>query len=138
MGLYGSGHLLRAICLASPTPLPTLTPPNPHPIRFASTKEPSVISVDVLGHVNKLNFSKMLWGAYVADTECLLDGKAGQIPSLSGGLHTGCRTGVRGRVRAGLASRMSKVSRTRSASSTATRGRSPPYQVDHIQAAGLG
>lgn len=36
-----------------------------------------------MGIVNKLNFSKMLWGAYVVDTECLLDGKAGQIPSIS-------------------------------------------------------
>jgi hypothetical protein len=35
-----------------------------------------VVSVDVLGNVNKLNFSRMLWGAYVVDTECLLDGKA--------------------------------------------------------------
>jgi hypothetical protein len=42
-----------------------------------------VVSVDVSGIVNKLSFTKIFLGPYVVDTACLLDGRSGQIPSVS-------------------------------------------------------
>ena len=49
-------------------------------VRFLTDKDLKVVTVDAGGLVNKLTFSKnILWSAYSMDTECLLDGTAGQI-----------------------------------------------------------
>jgi hypothetical protein len=51
-------------------------------LRFISESKLSAISVDAGGLVNKVTFSKtMLWNTVSVDTECLLDGTAGQILS---------------------------------------------------------
>ncbi len=43
-----------------------------------------VVTVDVGGIVNKISFTKnMLWSNYSVDTECLLDGTAGQILAMN-------------------------------------------------------
>ena len=48
-------------------------------VRFFSS-ELKLVTVDAGGLVNKLNFTKpMLWSTYNVDSECLLDGTAGQI-----------------------------------------------------------
>ena len=50
-------------------------------VRFVN--ETSIISVDASGLVYKLNFSKaVMWANYSVDSECLLDGTAGQILSM--------------------------------------------------------
>lgn len=43
-----------------------------------------VVTVDVVGLVNKLSFAKnILWQNYSLETECLLDGTAGQILAMN-------------------------------------------------------
>jgi hypothetical protein len=63
--------------------LKTVVDTYPSPItyvRYLSEREIKVVTVDAAGIVNKLNFSKnILWSAYSVETECLLDGTAGQI-----------------------------------------------------------
>ncbi len=65
------------------TVLKTVSETYPSPItyvRFCSEREIKAVTVDTAGLVNKLNFSKnILWSAYSLETECLLDGTAGQI-----------------------------------------------------------
>jgi len=51
--------------------------------QFYHKSDPCVISVDQLGTVNKLVFSKLFWATYVVDLECLLDGAAGPIRAVS-------------------------------------------------------
>lgn len=64
--------------------LKTVTETHPSPItsvRFLSDLK--VVSVDAGGLVNKLTFAKTLWGSYSMETECLLDGTAGQILAMN-------------------------------------------------------
>jgi len=60
---------------------------HPSPItslRFISEKTLSFVSVDVGGLVNKVSFTKpLLWTTYNVESECLLDGTAGQILAFS-------------------------------------------------------
>jgi vacuolar protein sorting-associated protein 8 len=61
--------------------LRTVSEPHPSPVtsvRFLSDLK--LVTVDAGGLVNKLAFSKnLLWSTYSVETECLLDGTAGQI-----------------------------------------------------------
>ena len=52
-------------------------------LRFYRDDDAAVVSVDGAGVVNKLGFTKAMFGAYGADVECLLDGAAGVAPSLA-------------------------------------------------------
>ena len=64
--------------------LKTVTDTHPSPItsvRFLSDLK--VVSVDAGGLVNKLTFAKTLWGSFSQETECLLDGTAGQILAMN-------------------------------------------------------
>eukprot|EP00934_Nitzschia_sp_Nitz4_P003429 Nitzschia sp. Nitz4//scaffold276_size25055//17209//22686//NITZ4_008343-RA/size25055-processed-gene-0.13-mRNA-1//-1//CDS//3329545331//3419//frame0 len=58
---------------------------NPSPItsvRFLNDLK--LVTVDAGGLVNKLNFSRnILWNSYSVDSECLLDGTAGQILAMN-------------------------------------------------------
>eukprot|EP00550_Attheya_septentrionalis_P011433 CAMPEP_0198305396 /NCGR_PEP_ID=MMETSP1449-20131203/57882_1 /TAXON_ID=420275 /ORGANISM="Attheya septentrionalis, Strain CCMP2084" /LENGTH=1809 /DNA_ID=CAMNT_0044007929 /DNA_START=135 /DNA_END=5564 /DNA_ORIENTATION=- len=81
-----SGYTSGAVILwdvIKGTVLKSVTDVHPSPItsvRFISERDNSVVSVDAGGLVNKLSFSKnLLWSTYSVDTECLLDGTAGQI-----------------------------------------------------------
>jgi hypothetical protein len=69
------------------TVLKTFAETYPSPItyvRFISDREVKAVTVDAAGLVNKLNFSKnILWSAYSLETECLLDGTAGQILAIN-------------------------------------------------------
>jgi len=69
------------------TVLKTVAETHPSPItyvRFLSEREIKAVTVDAAGLVNKLNFSKnILWSAYSLETECLLDGTAGQILAIN-------------------------------------------------------
>lgn len=67
---------------ASPITLLRLTS---FPIAYTGGNDNDIgaVSVDAGGLVNKIVFSKgMLWSSYSAETECLLDGQAGQILSM--------------------------------------------------------
>ena len=64
--------------------LKTVTDTHPSPmssVRFLSDLK--VVSVDAGGLVNKLTFAKTLWGSFSQETECLLDGTAGQILAMN-------------------------------------------------------
>jgi len=64
--------------------LKTVTETHPSPItsvRFLSDLK--VCSVDAGGLVNKISFAKTLWGSFSMETECLLDGTAGQILAMN-------------------------------------------------------
>jgi vacuolar protein sorting-associated protein 8 len=64
------GLVLRSVTDAHPSPITA--------VRFL--KDFKVLSVDSSGLVNKMTFAKnLLWANYSVDTECLLDGTAGQI-----------------------------------------------------------
>jgi vacuolar protein sorting-associated protein 8 len=64
------GLVLRSVTDAHPSPITA--------VRFL--KDFKVVSVDSSGLVNKMTFAKnLLWANYSVDTECLLDGTAGQI-----------------------------------------------------------
>ena len=53
-------------------------------LRFISEKNLSLVSVDAGGLVNKLSFTKpLLWTTFNVESECLLDGTAGQILAFS-------------------------------------------------------
>jgi hypothetical protein len=43
----------------------------------------TAVTADEAGVVNKVQFRRIMWSAWVADVECLLDGAAGPIPCLS-------------------------------------------------------
>ena len=71
------GIVLKSVYDIHPSPITS--------VRFLSDKDSSVVSVDAGGLVNKLLFSKsMIWASsYGVETECLLDGTAGQILAIS-------------------------------------------------------
>jgi len=71
------GSVLKSVTDVHPSPITS--------VRFLSDKETSIVSVDAGGLVNKLVFSKsMIWSSsYSVETECLLDGTAGQILAIS-------------------------------------------------------
>jgi hypothetical protein len=52
-------------------------------VRCFRDSEPAAVTIDAAGVVNKLTFRRVMWTAWVADTECLLDGAAGRIPAVS-------------------------------------------------------
>jgi vacuolar protein sorting-associated protein 8 len=64
-------------CIVEPyTPSPVVS------VRFLSDLK--LVTVDASGLVNKLNFTKnMLWATYSVESECLLDGTAGQILAMN-------------------------------------------------------
>ena len=64
------GMVLRSVTETHPSPITT--------IRFL--RDLKVVSVDSSGLVHKMTFTKnLLWANYSIETECLLDGTAGQI-----------------------------------------------------------
>ena len=67
------------------TVLRTVSDVHPSPITSARfLTELKMVTVDAGGLVNKLNFSKnLLWSNYSVETECLLDGTAGQILAMN-------------------------------------------------------
>ena len=68
------GAILRTVNETQhPSPITTL--------RFLNDLK--LVSVDASGVVNKLNFSKNIFGNYSVDSECLLDGTAGQILAMN-------------------------------------------------------
>ncbi|CAB9509972.1 vacuolar protein sorting 8 homolog (Saccharomyces cerevisiae) [Seminavis robusta] len=68
------GVVLRTVCDTHPSPITS--------VRFLSDLK--MLSVDAGGLVNKLTFTKtMLWSTYSMETECLLDGTAGQILAMN-------------------------------------------------------
>mmetsp|Transcript_21775 Transcript_21775/g.44724 ORF Transcript_21775/g.44724 Transcript_21775/m.44724 type:complete len:1644 (+) Transcript_21775:148-5079(+) len=70
------GTVLKALADAHSAPIAA--------VRFYHDKEPSAVSVDTRGCVNKVNFTKTMWtSSYGVATECLLDGAAGQVPAMS-------------------------------------------------------
>jgi WD40 repeat protein len=70
------GTMLKSLRDVHPSPITIL--------RFISEKSLSIVSVDAGGLVNKLTFVKtMLWSNYNVETECLLDGTAGQILAMN-------------------------------------------------------
>jgi hypothetical protein len=67
------GIALKSLVETTPYPSPIVS------VRFFAS-ELKLVTVDAGGLVNKLNFSKnMLWSTYSVESECLLDGTAGQI-----------------------------------------------------------
>eukprot|EP00557_Chaetoceros_sp_GSL56_P012850 CAMPEP_0176481546 /NCGR_PEP_ID=MMETSP0200_2-20121128/2883_1 /TAXON_ID=947934 /ORGANISM="Chaetoceros sp., Strain GSL56" /LENGTH=1954 /DNA_ID=CAMNT_0017877769 /DNA_START=49 /DNA_END=5913 /DNA_ORIENTATION=+ len=70
------GTMMKSLRDVHPSPITIL--------RFISEKSLSIVSVDAGGLVNKLTFVKtMLWSNYNVETECLLDGTAGQILAMN-------------------------------------------------------
>lgn len=70
------GVVLRNVSDTHPSPIST--------VRFLTEKDLKAVTVDAGGLVNKLTFSKtLLWSAYSMETECLLDGTAGQILAMN-------------------------------------------------------
>ena len=70
------GTIVKHVSDMHPSPITNL--------RFISEKSLTFISVDAGGLVNKVTFSKpLLWTTYNVESECLLDGTAGQILALS-------------------------------------------------------
>ena len=70
------GVVLKSVIEAHATPSPVTS------VRFLN--EVKVVTVDAGGLVNKLNFAKsVLWQSYSVETECLLDGTAGQILAMN-------------------------------------------------------
>ena len=68
------GVVLRTVSDVHPSPITS--------VRFLT--ELKIVTVDAGGLVNKFTFSKnLLWSSYSVDTECLLDGTAGQILSMN-------------------------------------------------------
>ncbi|GKY91185.1 hypothetical protein MPSEU_000091200 [Mayamaea pseudoterrestris] len=68
------GEPLKSVSDAHPSPLTS--------IRFMS--ELKLVTVDASGIVNKLTFTRnMIWLTYSLETECLLDGTAGQILAMN-------------------------------------------------------
>jgi hypothetical protein len=68
------GIILRTVVDAHPSPITA--------VRFLT--ELKMVTVDAGGLVNKLTFTKnMLWSNYSLETECLLDGTAGQILAMN-------------------------------------------------------
>ena len=66
------GTMVKAVTDLHPSPITV--------VRFISEKSLNVVSVDAGGLVNKLSFVKtMLWSTFNVESECLLDGSAGQI-----------------------------------------------------------
>lgn len=66
------GTMVKAVSDLHPSPITI--------VRFISEKSLNVVSVDAGGLVNKLAFVKtMLWSTINVESECLLDGSAGQI-----------------------------------------------------------
>jgi len=66
------GVMLKVISDVHPSPIST--------VRFLNEKDMKVVTVDSGGLVNMLTFNKnILWSTYSMDTDCLLDGTAGQI-----------------------------------------------------------
>ena len=67
------GKVLKSVTEAHPSPITSA--------RYISDKDRiSVVTVDAGGLVNKLTFGKvLLFSTYTVETECLLDGTAGQI-----------------------------------------------------------
>ena len=66
------GSMVKTVSEVHPSPITV--------VRFISEKTLSIVSVDAGGLVNKLTFVKtMLWSNFNVETECLLDGTAGQI-----------------------------------------------------------
>jgi len=67
------GMALKSLVETTPYPSPIVS------VRFFAS-DLKLVTVDAGGLVNKLNFSKnMLWSTYSVESECLLDGTAGQI-----------------------------------------------------------
>lgn len=67
------GIILKSFGEAHPSPITSVR-------FFPKPNTLSVVTVDAGGLVNRLTFSKaVLWGTYSVETECLLDGTAGQI-----------------------------------------------------------
>ena len=82
---YTSGYIvlwdiIKGVALKS-----VIETSNPSPItlvRFLT--DIKVVTVDAAGLVNKLNYNKnLLWNSYGVETECLLDGTAGQILAMN-------------------------------------------------------
>jgi hypothetical protein len=70
------GTVLKALAEVHSSPIAA--------VRFYHDKEASVVSVDTRGCVNKINFTKTMWmSSFNVQTECLLDGAAGQVPAIS-------------------------------------------------------
>ena len=68
------GVILRTVSESHPSPITS--------VRFLTDLK--MVAVDAGGLVNKLTFSKnMLWSTYSVETECLLDGTAGQILAMN-------------------------------------------------------
>ena len=68
------GVILRAVVDAHPSPITS--------VRFLT--ELKMVTVDAGGLVNKLTFTRnILWSNYSMETECLLDGTAGQILAMN-------------------------------------------------------
>jgi len=69
------GVALRALPEAHASPIMA--------VRFYHEKDPSIVSVDTRGCVNKVLFQKAMWSqTFSVQTECLLDGAAGQVPCI--------------------------------------------------------
>ena len=81
---YASGNLVLWDSIRG-IPLKNVSDAHPSPItsiRFMG--EVKLVTVDAGGIVNKLTFTKnMIWSNYSLETECLLDGTAGQILAMS-------------------------------------------------------
>ena len=70
------GTIVKSVPDMHPSPITSL--------RFISEKTLTLVSVDAGGLVNKLSFTKpLLWTTYNVESECLLDGTAGQILAFS-------------------------------------------------------
>jgi hypothetical protein len=70
------GTIVKSVPDMHPSPITSL--------RFISEKSLSFVSVDAGGLVNKVSFTKpLLWTTYNVESECLLDGTAGQILAFS-------------------------------------------------------
>jgi len=66
------GIMLKTISDVHPSPIST--------VRFLNEKDMKVVTVDSGGLVNMLTFTRnILWSTYSMETDCLLDGTAGQI-----------------------------------------------------------
>ena len=69
------GAVLKALPEAHASPIMA--------VRFYHEKDSSIVSVDTRGCVNKVLFQKTMWSqTYSVQTECLLDGAAGQVPCI--------------------------------------------------------
>jgi hypothetical protein len=77
------GSALKALPDAHAAPVVGLRFATALAAHAGGSKGPAVVSVDSKGYVAKLSYSRTLWGAWAADAECLLDGKAGAIPALA-------------------------------------------------------